>query len=55
VHSLVDFNLQLPSNALLFLLLVATVSYAGVPKQNTQPGRKHVVRSSPAAAIAIGA
>jgi len=29
VHSLVDFNLQLPSNALLFLLLVAAVSQAG--------------------------
>jgi O-antigen ligase len=29
VHSLVDFNLQLPSNALLFLLLSAAVSQAG--------------------------
>ncbi|HVG20768.1 MAG TPA: O-antigen ligase family protein [Blastocatellia bacterium] len=28
-HSLFDFNLQLPSNALLFLLLAAAVSHAG--------------------------
>ena len=32
VHSLVDFNLQLPSNALLFLLLVAAVAQAGARK-----------------------
>lgn len=30
IHSLVDFNLQLPSNALMFLLLVATSSNAAV-------------------------
>lgn len=30
IHSLVDFNLQLPSNALMFLLLVAVVSNAAV-------------------------
>ena len=29
VHSLFDFNLQVPSNALLFLLLSATASYVG--------------------------
>ncbi|HEX8088137.1 MAG TPA: O-antigen ligase family protein [Blastocatellia bacterium] len=29
VHSLFDFNLQLPSNALLFLLLAAVVSHTG--------------------------
>lgn len=29
VHSLFDFNLQLPSNALLFLILCALVSYIG--------------------------
>ena len=55
VHSLVDFNLQLPSNALLFLLLVAAVTYARVAKPKAQPGRKHVTRSSHAAAVAIGA
>jgi O-antigen ligase len=32
VHSLVDFNLQLPSNALLFLLLSAAVFQAGAKK-----------------------
>ncbi len=31
VHSLFDFNLQLPSNALLFLWLAALVSVLGVP------------------------
>lgn len=30
VHSLVDFNLQLPSNALIFLLLSATATRAGL-------------------------
>jgi len=30
VHSLVDFNLQLPSNALMFLLLSATATRAGL-------------------------
>jgi hypothetical protein len=29
VHSLFDFNLQLPSNALLFLLLAAMVARTG--------------------------
>src|SRR5262249_17761740 len=29
VHSLFDFNLQIPSNALLFLLLAAVVSHIG--------------------------
>jgi O-antigen ligase len=29
VHSLFDFNLQIPSNALLFLLLAAVVSHVG--------------------------
>ena len=32
VHSLVDFNLQLPSNAALFLLLLAAVTQAGARK-----------------------
>jgi O-antigen ligase len=35
VHSLVDFNLQLPSNALLFLLLTAAVSQAGAKASAT--------------------
>jgi O-antigen ligase len=35
VHSLVDFNLQLPSNALLFLLLSAAVSQAGAKRSAT--------------------
>lgn len=36
VHSLVDFNLQLPSNALLFLLLAAAVSQAGAKVSATE-------------------
>jgi len=32
VHSLVDFNLQLPANAVLFLLLLAAVTQAGARK-----------------------
>ena len=37
VHSLFDFNLQLPSNALLFLWLAALVSGLGVPSPGSKP------------------
>src|SRR5262245_43508852 len=37
VHSLFDFNLQIPSNALLFLLLAAVVSTASVSAHITDP------------------
>ena len=37
VHSLFDFNLQLPSNALLFLLLSAMISLAGERSDNAHP------------------
>ncbi|MFP5264490.1 MAG: O-antigen ligase family protein [Blastocatellia bacterium] len=39
VHSLFDFNLQLPSNALLFLLLAAAVSHAGAVARASQARR----------------
>ena len=34
VHSFFDFNLQLPSNSLLFLLLAAMVSVIGTPARS---------------------
>ncbi|HKG21824.1 MAG TPA: O-antigen ligase family protein [Blastocatellia bacterium] len=50
VHSLVDFNLQLPSNALMFLLLSAAATHAGtlakdatlrlVPQNASSPGAR---------------
>jgi O-antigen ligase len=36
VHSIFDFNLQLPSNALLFLLLVAVASHIGAVVAKTE-------------------
>jgi O-antigen ligase len=36
VHSLFDFNLQLPSNALLFLLLAAVVAQIGAAAENIE-------------------
>jgi hypothetical protein len=36
VHSVFDFNLQLPSNALLFLLLAAVATHIGVAAGNTE-------------------
>ncbi len=36
IHSLFDFNLQLPSNALLFLVLVASVSYVAQTVDETE-------------------
>ena len=36
VHSLFDFNLQLPSNALLFLLLSAVAVHVGIAAGNTE-------------------
>ncbi|HYP27615.1 MAG TPA: O-antigen ligase family protein [Blastocatellia bacterium] len=52
VHSLVDFNLQLPSNALMFLLLSAVATHAGalatdatlklVPKPGSNAGARRV-------------
>lgn len=39
VHSLVDFNLQLPSNALLFLLLVGSVSCVRAPRRKRTRNR----------------
>jgi O-antigen ligase len=54
VHSLVDFNLQLPSNALLFLLLSAAVSQAGakMSANNREEFAKHGAKPR---SVAIGA
>jgi hypothetical protein len=38
VHSALDFNLQLPSNALLFLVIAAVVSQVGVVGGQPRPG-----------------
>ncbi|HET8677486.1 MAG TPA: O-antigen ligase family protein [Blastocatellia bacterium] len=47
VHSLFDFNLQIPSNSLLFLLLSAVASYAGASadRESGQPALKQTVSS----------
>ncbi|MEK6302031.1 MAG: O-antigen ligase family protein [Acidobacteriota bacterium] len=55
IHSLVDFNLQLPSNALLFLVLVATVSSIRTGSRKRKPEEKRVTRSAEAVDVAIGA
>jgi hypothetical protein len=39
VHSLLDFNLQLPSNALLFLALTAVVSNIGTAASGGNVGQ----------------
>ncbi len=49
VHSLFDFNLQIPSNALLFLLLAAIVSRAGEMVGLNQTGRSNPARTGKAA------
>jgi O-antigen ligase len=48
VHSLFDFNLQIPSNSLLFLLLSAVASYAGASadRADGQPALKQTVSSN---------
>jgi O-antigen ligase len=53
VHSLVDFNLQLPSNALLFLLLLAAVTQAGAKKSDNS--REEFAQYSKPRGVAIGA
>ena len=47
VHSLFDFNLQIPSNSLLFLLLSAVASYAGAnaDRQTGEGALKQAARS----------
>jgi O-antigen ligase len=54
VHSVFDFNLQIPSNALLFLLLTAAVSQAGAKVSAT--AREGISRRSASpTGVAIGA
>ena len=50
VHSLFDFNLQLPSNALLFLVLTAIVSTTGEGRRETGDGRPQTADSRSAVA-----
>ncbi|HJQ67364.1 MAG TPA: O-antigen ligase family protein [Blastocatellia bacterium] len=56
VHSLFDFNLQIPSNSLLFLLLSAVASYAGAgaDRESARPALKQTA-SSDASPLATGA
>jgi O-antigen ligase len=44
VHSFVDFNLQLPANALLFLLQVYLVTTPALPSDAVRPGARRSVR-----------
>jgi O-antigen ligase len=48
VHSVFDFNLQLPSNELMFLLLAAIVSVIGLAVRR-QPGARKIARPIPRA------
>jgi O-antigen ligase len=53
VHSLLDFNLQLPSNALLFLMLIGVAtSLNAIPA--VRRSASHLTRSNPAVATAAG-
>ena len=45
LHSLVDFNLHIPSNAILFLLLSAVASSAPLPSESQAPRRRIRVRA----------
>jgi len=59
VHSIFDFNLQVPSNALLFLLLVAVASSvaASVPKgklTNQLSSRRGAEENAPAVVLQRG-
>jgi O-antigen ligase len=45
VHSVFDFNLQIPSNALLFLLLAAAVSRAGSAVAGSRAGATHAAHT----------
>ncbi|HEX4001799.1 MAG TPA: O-antigen ligase family protein [Candidatus Acidoferrales bacterium] len=44
VHSVVDFNLQLPANALLFLLQVYLVTTPALPSDGVRPGTRRRVQ-----------
>jgi O-antigen ligase len=51
VHSLFDFNLQLPSNALLFLLLCVVVSLISREVDKSQRQAKGVIESGTLAGV----
>jgi hypothetical protein len=56
IHSLFDFNLQIPSNALMFLILVAAVSQAAaiVGRRDREAARERKVEAR-ASSLATGA
>jgi O-antigen ligase len=54
VHSLFDFNLQIPSNSLLFLLLSAVASYAGASADQPDPQALKQTAGSDAGPLATG-
>ena len=45
LHSLVDFNLHIPSNAILFLMLAAVATSAPLPSESQVPRRRIRVRA----------
>lgn len=45
LHSLVDFNLHIPSNAILFLVLTALATSAPLPSESQAPRRRARVRA----------
>ena len=63
VHSIFDFNLQVPSNSLLFLLLAAVVAQiatavraqAKTPSLSDRVSRRAIGEDAPATSIARGA
>jgi hypothetical protein len=45
LHSLVDFNLHIPSNAILFLVLSALATSAALPSESQAPRRRVRMRA----------
>lgn len=53
LHSLVDFNLQLPANAMLFLLQSYVVTTPALPSETARPGSREHLPQRPEAAESL--
>ena len=55
VHGLYDFNLHIPSNALLFAIMVGLIAaHADGPPRRWKPRRLHVLAAAPLAVMCLG-
>ena len=55
VHGLYDFNLHVPSNALLFAIMVGLIAaHANEPPRRWKPRRLHVLAAAPLAVLCLG-